>query len=462
MTAAAYTEADEIEELELLEGDAPALGLRDFIRKQSPHLLPGDHLAPIIAKLEEATRHPIRLCISIPPRHGKTVTISHALAWWMQWSPADTHAYASYSDRQAWSKSRQIRNLAMQAGVEIGDADSLAEWRTEQGGGLLAAGAGSGLTGQGVNGMLIVDDPFKNRREANSKLLRDNVGEWFNEVVMTRLEEVESSASVIVIHTRWHEDDLIGRLAKSGEFEVINLTALAEEDDLLGRAMGEALWPDKYNRDFLERRRKTMGAYGFDALYQGRPRPKGSRLFGAPHYYDPAQINWTGCRTGIGADPAASEEDSACYSAAVAGRFRGAAEDTRILYLTDVYHEQVTVPQFCDDLRGFQERNDGAMAAVEGPGPGRAVMDTIWRVDREARIVSSPAKGDKFQRAQGVAAAWNDGRVLVPLGNPPWLEPFLAELETWTGVNDAYSDQVDALAHLWNSGPEVSIFDVVG
>jgi predicted phage terminase large subunit-like protein len=378
-------------------------------------------------------------------------------------SAADTCAYSSYSHEQATSKSRVTRDLAEMAGVQLNtDMANLSEWRTMDGGGLLSGGAGSGLTGKGVSGLMVVDDPIKDRVEANSKTIRDQRWDWFKDVVMTRLE----GASVIVIHTRWHPDDMIGRISRDmPEFEIVNLPALAEEDDPLGREFGAALWPSQYDADYLGKLRKTVGAFTFDSLYQGRPRPRGAMVFGMAHYYDPKLVDFTGCKVGIGADPAASEKTSADYSAAIAGRFTGSEED-RKLYITEVYRQQVQVPQFVSDLRAMQSRNDDCSAAVEGAGIGKPVISVLRAVDRHIRIHESPTKGDKFQRAQGVAAAWNDGRVLVPLTPfgeepPPWLKDFLDEVAEFTGVNDEHDDQVDGLAHLWNGGWHLSIFDVL-
>ncbi|TAL29001.1 MAG: hypothetical protein EPN98_21400 [Phenylobacterium sp.] len=438
--------------IELLRAQQLKTRLRDYIASVSPHLPPPPHLDPIIKRLEESTRRPIRLAISLPPRHAKTTLITHALAWRMEWSPADTHAYASYSDEQAADKSRIVRDLAIGSGVELrDDATRLKRWQTEQGGGLLAAGLLSGITGKGVNGLFVVDDPFKNRLEADSRTIRNRVYETFREVVMTRLEEVANSASVVVIHTRWHPDDLIGRLAKDGDFEILNIPALAEEDDVLGRQFGDALWEPMYSRAYLEALRVTMGAFSFDALYQGRPRPRGSKVFGAAHYYDPARLDLTGCRIVIGADPAASKKTTADYSAMGALAIRGRDPSTRTAYILEGYREQVTVPMFVADLRAFQDRHHDAEANVEGAGPGKAVVQTLKDVDPGIRCKESPTEGDKFQRAQGVAAAWNDGRVLVPLGSPPWLKAFLEEVDDFTGVNDDHDDQVDWLAHAWNA-----------
>jgi predicted phage terminase large subunit-like protein len=443
-------EREQAEYLALLSQAVEAEPLADFIGRISPHHPPPRHFGPILAEIEAAMRGdaPRRVCISMPPRHGKTTLFQHAFPWWLKHNPADTCAYFSYNDTQGRSKSRVARQLARLSGVRLAeDSTSTSEWRTPEGGGLLAGGAGGGLTGQGVSGIMVVDDPFKNREEADSKLIREKVWEWFNEVVMTRLE----GASVFVVHTRWHHDDLIGRLSEMDDWKVINLPAVAEEDDALGRAQGDALWPEVHPLEELARTQKQIGEFSFSALYQGRPRPRGAKVFGPAHYYDPAAMNWKGCRAGIGADPAASEKTSADYSVAVAGRFMGKAAGEMLLYVREVVREQVQIPRFVSDLRALQERHDSAPAAVEGAGIGKAVVQTLKAVDPHIRVTESPTRGDKFQRAQGVAAAWNDGRVLVPLGSPAWLKDFLDELAEFTGVNDEHDDQVDALAHLWNA-----------
>ena len=177
--------------------------LPEFILRSRRTTPPPRHFEPIIREIEEARRggDPKRVLISMPPRHGKTTLFQHAFAWWLSQAPADTCAYFSYNDTQGRSKSRVARQLARFAGVALAeDSTSTSEWRTPAGGGLIAGGAGGGLTGMGVSGMMVVDDPFKNREEADSKLIREKIWEWFNEVVMTRLE----GASVFVVHTRWH------------------------------------------------------------------------------------------------------------------------------------------------------------------------------------------------------------------------------------------------------------------
>ena len=451
------------EYLALRESVFAGEGLAAFIRRVFPHHPPPRHFKPIIRLIEQAARgERKRVCISMPPRHGKTELILYAIAWWLSRSPADTHAYFAYNEKQGQSKSRKARRYARKAGIQVlGDSMSVSEWRLTAGGGLLAGGVGGGLTGQGVSGMMIVDDPFKDRVAADSEATREQVWEWFNEVAMTRLE----GASVFVIHTRWHEDDLIGRLAKQGGWEVLNIPAIAEPandngtPDPVGRAPGEALWPERFPVEDLEATRRQIGEFSFAALYQGAPRPRGAKVFGEPHYYDAARLDLTGCRFSLAADPAGSEKTSADYSAAVVLAMRGRG-DTMVGYILKVYREHVTIPQFVNDLVALQKQYGNTAINVESVGGFKAIPQMLRAMNKSLRVNEIVPVGDKFTRAQPAAAAWNTGRLLVPSNAPPWLADFLEELKEFTGVKDAHDDQVDALAHAWNSKPTASMFDV--
>jgi phage terminase large subunit-like protein len=281
--------------------------------------------------------------------------------------------------------------------------------------------------------------------------------------VMTRLED----ASVMVIHTRWHEDDLIGRLAKDGGWEVVNLPAIAGPDDPLGRQLGEPLWPEERPLRMLEEQR-ALDAFNFEALYQGQPRPRGARVFGPATYYDPASFDMTGWRITIYADPAASEKTSANYSAilALATTGRGAEMRGRVV---DVYRRQVTIPQFVRDLQAFQAANGNAEACVESVAGFKAVAQMLREIDPHVRVREVRPLGDKFQRAQPAASAWNGvadaidptrnrpPRLEVPL-RAPWLKAFLDEVGAFTGVHDASDDQVDCLSGTWNEADKTVPF----
>jgi hypothetical protein len=230
------------------------------------------HLAPLLATVAAVERGPVRACLSVPPRHSKTETVLHAIAWLLARHPDWTIGYVSYAADIARSKSRQARDYAARAGLSLrDDSAALHEWRTPEGGGLLATGVGGPLTGHGVR-VLIVDDPFKNREEADSALVREKVHAWFTSTAMTR---VEPGGSVLVVHTRWHRDDLIGRLSRDTEtpWQVTNLPALDSD--------GAALWPARWSADDLARRRAEVGEYDWASLYQGHPVAKKGRVYPA-------------------------------------------------------------------------------------------------------------------------------------------------------------------------------------
>lgn len=469
---------------DLLEDRHDVQPLREFITEHWPHEPPPDHIIPIIKLIERARHERIKVCLSLPPRHAKTVTILRGIVWWLMNEPADTCAYYSYSDTQARSKSAIARRWAREVGISIDSKDDEAwkrverklklskeqkstnEWRTDKQGGVLAGGLQSGLTGQGVSGLFIVDDPFKNRKDADSIVVREAIWDNLNEVVFTRLE----GASVIVVHTRWHEDDLIGRLSKDKSWEVINIPAIAEEydpetntpPDPLGREPGESLWEKRFPLSELLAIKKQIGDWSFASLYQGRPQPKGSSVFKEPARFvlPKNRDQWRDFLAGkflvIGVDPAASEATHADYSVAVLmAKDRLGPEGSA--WILDVVRKQATIPVFIRDLRALQARWK-CLLAVEAVAGFKAVPQMLKHVDPNLRIVEVKVTTDKFMRAQPVAAAWNDARVFVPVGDESdldWVDPYLQEMLSFTGVKDPNDDQVDGTAHGWNQMAQV-------
>lgn len=407
------------------------LSLGDFIPALTPRWERPDHLKPLLDVFERIRRgESVRVLLSVPPQHGKTETELHGLAWLLADDPSKTHAFVSYAADYAWSKSRLGRDYAKTAGVTLrGDSKAVHEWRTASGGGLLATGVGGPLTGHGISGVLLVDDPFKNRQEAESQLIRDHVHEWFTSTAMTR---AHPSTSVVVVHTRWHPDDLIGRLQGernadgSPKWECINLPAVSED--------GAPLWPKHRPIEFLTEARERS-EYDWWSMYMGTPRSRGGSVFqDARLYTTPSQPY----RVAIGIDFAYTSKTHADWSVAVV-----LAQAGRTYYVLDVKRQQVAATQFASTLRMLQAHHNGARMFSFIGGTEKGVVDFL--VSQGVRVHGEPAKADKFVRAQGVAAAWNDGRVLVP-ERAAWVTPLLAELSAFTGVNDKHDDQVDALA----------------
>jgi predicted phage terminase large subunit-like protein len=292
------------------------------------------------------------------------------------------------------------------------------------GGGVLASGIGGGWTGHGLD-WLIVDDPHKDRAQAESRVYRDAVEAWFRSAGITR---VEPGGSVIVVHTRWHPDDLIGRLEQDTEigWERVHLQAINDE--------GQALWPARWPVERLDARRREAGPYEWASLYQGEPRPRGGTVFGDPTFCD--ALPKTGYTVNYGADLAYTAKTSADWSVCIRLLRVG---DT--YYIADVRRKQVDAPAFTMILRAMVAEAPGRIL-WHCSGTEKGAADFIRKT--VPQLVTVPAKGDKFVRAQPVAAAWNAGKVLIPR-DAPWASALVSELCNFSGVGDEQDDQVDAL-----------------
>ena len=358
----------------------------------------------------------------------------HGLAWALSIRPELQLAFASYAGRFAEKKSRKARGLALKAGLPLAaDAQSRQDWRTGvDDGGVWATSIGGQLTGEGFH-LLLVDDPHKGRAEAESSARREDVWEWFNDDALSRLEP---SGSCIVTATRWHTDDLIGRLVSRGGWEVVNLPAINDGSDP-SRAVGEALWPERYTAERLRQIQEAVGEYTWASLYQGQPRPRGASVFRDAHYYSALPIN--GRRYCIGFDLAYTSKTYSDYSVAVV-----TLECDGVFYVVDVVRVQAEAPAFGERLKALQDRYNGARTCGYVGGTELGVVDFLRA--NGLSIDTFPAKTDKFVRAQPVAAAWNAGKLLLPESHPEWLDPFLSEVCGFTGVKDSHDDQVDALA----------------
>ncbi|MDX2187769.1 MAG: phage terminase large subunit [Opitutaceae bacterium] len=248
-------------------------------------------------KLEEvAAGRCRRLCVSLPPRHGKTTLISQALpAFFLTRRPGAEVIIASYSAELAELISVKTRSIFegdayRQIHPPILDPNfsRSRQWQTLSQGMVFATGVAGGATGRGAD-LLIIDDPFKNSDEADSPAKQKEVWDWFCTVALTRLSP---NGVILVVGTRWNRNDLIGRLTsadshkafaeaglKSEAFESIVLPAVAESaSDPMGRAIGQPLWPERWSRERLEAIRLTLHPRQWAALYQQRPAPAGGQL----------------------------------------------------------------------------------------------------------------------------------------------------------------------------------------
>jgi predicted phage terminase large subunit-like protein len=410
------------------------LQLVDYVHALSPRWEPPQHLAPVAALFERAMRgETVRACVSVPAQFGKTTLIQHGIVQMLSRHPTWPVVYASYSADFAHDRSKEIRDLAREAGLSLRDDTSAAgRWRLVEGGGLLATGIGGPLTGYAAQ-IVVIDDPHKNREEAESRREREKISDWLRSTALTR---IAPTGSCIVVHTRWHPDDLIGRLEADG-WEVVNLPAITAED--------ESLWPSQRPREFLRQREREVGPYEWAALYMGQPRARGGAVFSAtPTTYSTPPGELT---RGIGLDLAYSAKTSADWSVAVVMGKAGQGQDARY-YVLDVLRAQMRASDFAQQLAMLRARWPHTASRIYAGGADRGALDFLALPPPRGvglQVEVKTAIGDKYARATPLAAAWNAGRVLVREG-AAWLPDLCDEVARFTGQGDAHDDQVDALA----------------
>lgn len=401
--------------------------LEQFIKNVSPDLKPMPHLRPLFDALDQTDTKPARLLVSVPPQHSKSTAGFH----WLVKNVINGNdcIYATYSHEFATYQMRRAKAIAERAGIRLrSDSRALCEWYTVDGAALTAVGLGGALTGKPAK-RILVDDPFKGFAEASSGVVRDSVDEWFRGSVLTR---AHPDSSVVIIHTRWHPDDIIGRLSSESGWDYINLRAIDYD--------GNALWPEERPIEFLEQQRREMGAFAFASLYQGEPRPRGGRVFNGAHYYAERPNEY---KAAIGLDLAYTAKTSADYSVSVVMAKAGDK-----FYVLDMQRKQVSAPEFALTIRNQVQQYRGAQVLWYYAGAEKSAID--FMNERGIPVRGEPAIIDKLARAQKFAAAWNEGRVLIP-EKAEWTRQFLAELLDFTGLQDAHDDIVDACAAAYNA-----------
>jgi phage terminase large subunit-like protein len=395
----------------------------------------------------------LRLVFAAPPQHGKTEVTLALIAFLVLEHPGRRWAYVTYNDRRTKSVARKFRRLLVSVGVLA--SGTLAQMYLPGGGQILFTSVDGGITGEPVDGAVFVDDPYKNRKEADSQARRELVLDTYREAIETR---VHPGASVIVLATRWHPQDLSGTLIEEG-WDYINLQAIAEGpvndngvclDDANGRRPGEALFPEKWSAEELEKKRARLLDYAFAALYQGRPRPKGGKVFHEPTYYTRLPSNYRGC---FGVDLAYTARTSGDWSICLE-LWRD--EDTRpgedpVYYVVHVDRAQVEAPEFTLTLKARNFKHKGTWSMHwRASGTEKGSASFIKNQGIPLKISQPP--GDKLVSATPAAAAWNAGRIRLPdpeqfPGCEDWLYPFLDVVGNFTGTGREKDDDVDALGN---------------
>lgn len=423
-----------------------------------------NHLRVVASKLESFREEPFEFVFSVPPRHGKSELVLHWIVWALLRYPELRIAYVTYNISQARRQAQKARRMATAAGLQlINKAEG--EWLLETGGGVDWQGIQGTLTGRGYD-VIIIDDPVKNRAEAESPTMRERAWAFYQNDCITRLEP---GGSFLCIQTRWHEDDLAGRLTKPNPdedwegLEYINIPAIQKEG-----VEGEetAFWPERWPLEALKKRRRLVGSYAWASLYQGQPVPAGSTVFGAPTFFTELPTKY---QVGQGLDLAYSEKKASDFSVVVTMlrtlmwvQRDGASVETpeEWFYVRRVVRKQLRADDFKDVLRMERARYPQARCRAYAAGTETGTVDfmrapTIVNgrmVQRGVDIEMLPPAGNKMVRALPFATAWNDGRVLLPapelIEDSPaeyeWVPDFLDVVKSFTGVNDAHDDDVDA------------------
>ena len=239
---------------------------------------PALHHCLLLNQLTSVCRGEIdRLMVLMPPGSAKSTYASLLFpAWWFTQHPDSSVIATSHTTSLAEHFGRQVRELVEEYGDQLGyglhaSRKAAGHWQTTAKGEYFATGIRGPLTGRRAD-LVIIDDPVKSHAEADSPVLRDRLWNWYRFDLTTRLKP---RGRIVLIMTRWHEDDLAGRLLAQNpaEWQLIRLPALAEENDPLQRQEGAALWPDWEDEHALLRRRDTIGERAWSALYQQSPRP---------------------------------------------------------------------------------------------------------------------------------------------------------------------------------------------
>jgi predicted phage terminase large subunit-like protein len=447
-----------------------AFGQRlDHAYNARPHLAYlSERLAAAVARVEQGES--VYLKISMPPRAGKSAMSSIQLpAWILSKHPDWKIGMLSHSPSLASSWGRDVRRLVEERGHELGielakDAGAVTEWQTTKRGGVVSRSIGQSVTGLGFK-VMILDDIVKDFADAHSELKRQSVWDWWQAAARTRLEP---PSLVLAIGTRWHEDDILGRLESKeygdpAKWEIISFPAIAEENDILGREPGDPLYSpilQETREQALARWadiRTSVGAYAWAALYQQRPAPAGGAIFDTEwwRYWEDAADLPTFEKTITSWDCAFKATTDSDF---VVGQRWGVQGPNR--YLLEQVRGRWSFTETVKQMEGFIARKslawpDSHEHIVEDKANGTAVIDVLHK-KIQGMIGVSPTNS-KEARAHAVTPQVESGNVYLPRF-APWLNDFLIEHQSFpTGAHD---DQVDCTTQALNrlgpySGPAI-------
>lgn len=399
----------------------------------------------IIRELEAVRRGECdRLALFLPPGSAKSTYASVLFPpWYLAADPSRSIIAASHTAELAERWGRKVRNQiaehAPALGFDVaGDNKAAGRWETAEGGEYYAAGVGGSITGRRAD-LAIIDDPIRSREDADSKKIRDAQWEWYKFDLATRLKP---NASVVLIQTRWHEDDLAGRLLNEerDRWKVVSIPMEAMDADPLGRKPGDLLWPEWYTPQMAADAKRDPRLWS--ALYQQQPTPDEGAFFKADWFRTVERLPPISTLRLYGGSDYAVTSDGGDYTVHVV---IGLDPEGR-MYVVDLWRKQSAsdewVEAFCDLVRKWRP-----MAWAEEQGQIRSGVGPFLerrQRDRQAFVMREqfPTRGDKAVRSQSIRGRMAlDGLYIAH--DAPWRADLISEcLRFPAGVHD---DQVDAL-----------------
>lgn len=409
------------------------------------------HLALLNRRLMEvAAGRCLRLMVFMPPRHGKSEFISRYFpAWYLGTFPDSRVMLASYEASFAGSwgeKARDAFGEARARGLWTHNLNrrAVSDWSIAgHDGGMVTAGVGGAITGRGGN-ILLIDDPVKNAEEAQSATYREKAWDWYNSTFATR---AEPGAAIVIMMTRWHQDDLAGRILAAAQepWEIIALPAIAEEGDALGRQLGEALWPERYDADALDTIRRERGSHWWTAMYQQQPTAREGGFF-KRHWLEIVDVAPAEAISRVRYWDKAATEGGGDYTCGV--RMSNTAEG--VFYIENVIRGQLSSGAVREIVKQTAQLDGQAVRVYMEQEPGSSGKDVVAdyrRLLTGFAFRGIPATGSKEVRADPLAAQAEGGNVKLMRG--PWNEAFIDELCSFP--LGAHDDQVDAASGAFNA-----------
>ena len=387
------------------------------------------------------------LVLSCPPQHGKSLTVTETFpSWFVGKYPDKRCIIACYNDDFAGKFGRRNKSKIDEVGqfvfgIKLNKSSDRDMEIEEHDGGIITRGIMAGITGN-AGDLIIIDDPVKNRLEADSSTYRERLWEEWENSIMTR---TQAGTKIVIIQTRWHEDDLAGRVIANENFvEVVNIPVEAEENDILGRNVGDALCPEigkgnKWLQDFKQR--YTDGKRAWNALYMGRPTSAEGNVFKREwwQYYEKLPDNIP--LIGISVDATFKDSDTSDFVAIeVWGKLNGD------YYLIDLIKRRMDFPETLKAIRYMANKYPNKHSIlVEDKANGSAIISMLRH--EIGGIIPITPKESKIGRANAITGIVESGNVYLPR-YADFTGEFVEEFASFpNGVND---DLVDACTQFIN------------